>query len=64
MHEVAWKKEQSLMEAAINRDPDAHDMYIDNDYFGYAVLDLVQGSLNSVYWRSSKKCSSEQWLEC
>ncbi|KAK0482064.1 hypothetical protein EDD18DRAFT_1201854 [Armillaria luteobubalina] len=44
-----------LLKQAENRDPDANDMYIYNDYYSYAVLDLVDNTISILNNKVKKK---------
>ncbi|KIK67821.1 hypothetical protein GYMLUDRAFT_54564 [Collybiopsis luxurians FD-317 M1] len=48
-----------LLRQSDNRNPDAHDMYIYNDFYGYAVLDLVDRTLSKLHGKVVKK----EWKE-
>ncbi|KAF5333277.1 hypothetical protein D9611_002577 [Ephemerocybe angulata] len=50
-----------LRKKADGRDPDAFDMYIYNDFFGYAVLDLVDTTLLSLHGKVVKKKYDEAY---
>ncbi|TFY70326.1 hypothetical protein EVG20_g2688 [Dentipellis fragilis] len=59
MHETSWERLKKLAEQAQNSDPDAHGLYIYNDFFGYAILDLVDRTLSSIHTLVVKK----KWLD-
>ncbi|KAL5501708.1 hypothetical protein ACEPAH_8968 [Sanghuangporus vaninii] len=59
IHKAAFERLWKLFEQAGNRDPDRHNLYIYNDYYGYAILDLVDKSLSSINTHVTKK----QWLD-
>ncbi|KLO16786.1 hypothetical protein SCHPADRAFT_901278 [Schizopora paradoxa] len=61
MHEATLEKLQKLLEKASNRDPDAFGMYIYNDFFGYALLDLVDKTLSTIHTTVQKKKWVESW---
>ncbi|KAI0082395.1 hypothetical protein K474DRAFT_1687985 [Panus rudis PR-1116 ss-1] len=46
---------EELMMELDKRDPDMHNMYIYNDFFGYAQLDLLGTQLRSIHSRIAKK---------
>lgn len=48
-----------LMEQADKRDPDAFDMYIYNDFYGYAMLDLIDDTLSKLH----AKVVGKKWNE-
>ncbi|TRM67005.1 hypothetical protein BD626DRAFT_566052 [Schizophyllum amplum] len=49
-----------LFDEADKRDPDLHDMYIYNDFFAYAVLDLIDKRLSTLHTQIGKK----DWRVC
>lgn len=51
----------NLLEKAEDRDPDAHDMYIYNGYFGYGVLDLVDKTLSKINAQIKKHDDAEMF---
>ncbi|KAG8787514.1 hypothetical protein FRC19_005721 [Serendipita sp. 401] len=59
MSKAALDMIEDLMKEANNCDSDAHDMYICNDYLGYAVLNIVNRVIDSV----SRKATKKQWIE-
>ncbi|KAG9027329.1 hypothetical protein FS842_004927 [Serendipita sp. 407] len=59
MSKTALDMIENLMKEANNCDPDAHDMYICNDYLGYAVFNIVNRVIDSIYRKAAKK----QWIE-
>ncbi|KAA1472391.1 hypothetical protein DENSPDRAFT_838647 [Dentipellis sp. KUC8613] len=59
MSETSWERLKKLAEQAQNRDPDAHGLYIYNDFLGYAILDLVDSTLSSIHTLVVKK----KWLD-
>ncbi|KAL5482522.1 hypothetical protein ACEPAI_9116 [Sanghuangporus weigelae] len=59
IHKASFERLWKLFEQARNRDPDRHNLYIYNDYYGYAILDLVDKTLSSINTHVSKK----QWLD-
>ncbi|KAK7052634.1 hypothetical protein R3P38DRAFT_2861464 [Favolaschia claudopus] len=46
--QVAFDRVEGLHDEERNRDPDAHDMYIYNDYFGYACCDLLKREMLAI----------------
>ncbi|KAF8969504.1 hypothetical protein BDZ97DRAFT_1653923, partial [Flammula alnicola] len=46
---------ENLLKKAADRDPDAFDMYIYNDFFSYGVLDLVDKTLTTLHTKIKKK---------
>ncbi|KAH8114402.1 hypothetical protein DFH11DRAFT_1841190 [Phellopilus nigrolimitatus] len=59
LHRTAYERLEKLVEKTQNRDPDLHDLYIYNDFYGYAILDLVDETLSSIHTFVVKK----KWLE-
>ncbi|KIP06136.1 hypothetical protein PHLGIDRAFT_471035 [Phlebiopsis gigantea 11061_1 CR5-6] len=59
VHKDTYARAEKLMNQAQNRDPDMHDMYIYNDFFGYAVLELVDDTLSAIDSFVAKK----KWLD-
>ncbi|KAL5519916.1 hypothetical protein ACEPAG_1576 [Sanghuangporus baumii] len=59
IHKASFERLWKLFEQARNRDPDRHNLYIYNDYYGYAILDLVDKTLSSINSHVSKK----QWID-
>lgn len=51
-----------MMDKADNRNPDAFDMYIYNDFFNYAILDLIDGALGKLHARIVKKDWEEAYI--
>ncbi|KAH9840546.1 uncharacterized protein C8Q71DRAFT_412418 [Rhodofomes roseus] len=45
----------SAFRQADSRNPDAHDMYIYNDYYAYGVIDIIDKSLSALHSRMTKK---------
>ncbi|KAF8158764.1 hypothetical protein K438DRAFT_2026031 [Mycena galopus ATCC 62051] len=45
---AAFKHVERLQKDEENRDPDAHDIYIYNDYFGYACCDLLKKEMLAI----------------
>ncbi|KAI0650822.1 hypothetical protein C8Q79DRAFT_945241 [Trametes meyenii] len=66
VHKDTYQRFQKLFDAARNRDPDEHAMYIYNDFFGYAILDLVDSTLSSIHTLVVKKKYRDAWraLDC
>ncbi|KDR83899.1 hypothetical protein GALMADRAFT_86570 [Galerina marginata CBS 339.88] len=50
---------EKLLQQAENRNPDAFDMYIYNDFFSYGVLELVDKTLATLHTKIKKK----EWEE-
>ncbi|TFY80452.1 hypothetical protein EWM64_g3558 [Hericium alpestre] len=59
IHKTAYERLEKLVEQALNRDPDAQGLYIYNDFYGYAILDLVDRELSSIHGFVVKK----KWLD-
>ncbi|KAG8807303.1 hypothetical protein FRC17_004527 [Serendipita sp. 399] len=59
MSEAVIPMIDALVQEASNCDPDAHGMYVCNDYLGYAVLNIVNRTLDTIY----KKAAKKQWIE-
>ncbi|KAI0677630.1 hypothetical protein C8Q78DRAFT_1003597 [Trametes maxima] len=66
VHKDTYQRFQKLFNAAKNRDPDEHGMHIYNDFFGYAILDLVDSTLSSIHTLVVKKKYRDAWraLDC
>ncbi|GJE90088.1 hypothetical protein PsYK624_062110 [Phanerochaete sordida] len=58
-HKDTYELLANLMKEAPNRDPDAHDMYIYNDFYGYAMLELYDELLHSAHTFVTKK----EWMK-
>lgn len=59
MHKDTYELLVDLMEQAPKRDPGLHGMYIYNDFFGYAMLELVDELLQSAHKHVTKK----EWIK-
>ncbi|KAI5119393.1 hypothetical protein M0805_005936 [Coniferiporia weirii] len=59
MHTSAYEWLEKLLEKANNRNPDMHGVYVYNDFRGYAILDLIDGSLSSIHSLVTRK----KWLD-
>ncbi|KAH6915038.1 hypothetical protein BKA70DRAFT_1368848 [Coprinopsis sp. MPI-PUGE-AT-0042] len=53
---------ESLLKQAGNRDPDAFDMYIYNDFYSYGVFDLIDKTLATLHSKTQKKMFDEAWV--
>jgi len=61
MSDKSYEMLDDLMKQSANRNPDAFDMYIYNDFYPYAVLDLVHKHLSAAYSRITKKDYDEAY---
>ncbi|KAL5482520.1 hypothetical protein ACEPAI_9114 [Sanghuangporus weigelae] len=61
IHKASYERVLKLLDQANKRDPDRFDLYIYNDYFGDAVLDLVDSTLSTVYTHVTKKRWQDAW---
>ncbi|RDB19905.1 hypothetical protein Hypma_012756 [Hypsizygus marmoreus] len=52
---------EDLLKKAANRNPDAFDMYVYNDFYPYAVLDLVDKTLTATHTKLAKKAYDEAY---
>ncbi|KAJ3532476.1 hypothetical protein NMY22_g7726 [Coprinellus aureogranulatus] len=46
---------EELRKKADGRDPDAFDMYVFNDFYGYGVMDLIDETLTTLHTKITKK---------
>lgn len=53
---------EGLLKQAADRDPDAFDMYIYNDFYAYGVFDLVDSTLSTLHSKAQKKLLDEAWV--
>ncbi|KDQ18622.1 hypothetical protein BOTBODRAFT_29001 [Botryobasidium botryosum FD-172 SS1] len=52
-----------MLDKADNRNPDAHDMYIYNDFYNYAILDIIDHALSTIHARIKKREWDEAYFQ-
>lgn len=57
----AYEMLEDLMKKSANRNPEVFDMYIYNDFYSYAVLDLVDKQLSVAHSKITKKDYDEAY---